>query len=119
MGKKILIILFLTMMCSTIQAEPIRSKSSAAKSESAQLIHAASHVADNAWESFHKAAIEGTLASPEIQSDIEQKLQEIRELLRKARQAQHEGNNTEVKGLTSQIQAMAREIIKESKREKE
>jgi hypothetical protein len=74
---------------------------------------------DKAWDAFHKAALGGTLASPEIQTSAEADLMKGRALLRKARKAQHEGDIEEVKRLTEQIQQISQAVVIKSQMEKE
>ena len=49
-----------------------------------EAVHDADHSVDQAWEIFHRAAVGGTIASPALQTDIEQHLHEARRLLTQA-----------------------------------
>ncbi|HNA27371.1 MAG TPA: hypothetical protein PLI01_11245, partial [Nitrospira sp.] len=44
--------------------------------EHVQLVHEAEHSVDHAWEVYHRAALGGTVASPDLQAQIEQHLHE-------------------------------------------
>lgn len=84
-----------------------------------ELIHQAGHSVDHAWEAFHKAALGGTLASPELQMNIEASLGEARRLLVEARDAAEEGNESMVKCLVSKIKLFSDRVIEESQRRKQ
>ena len=99
-------------------AEPIQATQKTA-AEAYDLIHDAGHTMDQAWDAFHKAALGGTLASPEIQTAAEADLMQGRALLRKARKAQHEGHIEEVRSLTAQITQLSEKIVIKSQMEKE
>lgn len=111
-------ILLLVTISVPAAAEPIRATQESLE-EAQHLIHDAGHAMDHAWDAFHKAALGGTLASPEIQTEAEAKLMQGRALLRKARQAHHEGDMEEVKKLTKQIHQLSAEIQLKSQMEKE
>ena len=111
-------ILLLVTISIPAAAEPIQSTHDTL-AEAQHLIHDAGHSMDNAWDAFHKAALGGTLASPEIQTSAEADLMKGRDLLRKAMMAQHEGNIEEVRNLTKQIQQLSAEIQRKSQMEKE
>ncbi len=100
------------------QAEPIRPTQETLN-EAHHLILDADHAMDEAWDAFHKAALGGTLASPEIQTSAENDLMQGRALLRKARKAQHEGEIEVVRSLTKQVQQISKKIVIKSLREKE
>ena len=57
------------------------------ESELHHAVHEAAHAVDEAWEVFHQAALSGTLASPAIQTEVEQYLHVSRGLLLEARRA--------------------------------
>lgn len=111
-------ILLLGTISAPVAAEPIRATQEPL-SEAQHLIHDAGHAMDNAWDAFHQAALGGTLASPEIQTAAEAELMQGRALLRKARQAHHEGDVEEVRRVTEQILQLSKEIETKSKMEKE
>lgn len=83
-----------------------------------EMLHSAEHATDNAWDAFHKSALGGTLASPEVQTAIEQDLQASRVILRKARRAYHQENLAEVRRLTEEIKNKVQKIITQSRMEK-
>jgi hypothetical protein len=111
-------ILLLSTICISAGAEPIRATQET-RIEARNLIYDAGSAMDKAWDAFHKAALGGTLASPEIQTSAEADLMEGRALLRKARKAQHEDDLEEVKRLTEQIQQISKEVVIKSQMEKE
>ncbi|MEO8324712.1 MAG: hypothetical protein ABI618_02610 [Nitrospirota bacterium] len=113
----IAILLFCTISVPAA-AEPIRATQET-PAEAQHLIHNAGHAMDMAWDAFHKAALGGTLASPEIQTAAEADLMQGRALLRKARQAHHEGDIEEVRRVTEQILQLSKEIVIKSEMEKE
>jgi hypothetical protein len=55
-------------------------------------VHDAEHAVDYAWETYHRAALGGTIASPEIQQEVEDHLHESRGLLTKAWEAAERGD---------------------------
>ena len=87
--------------------------------EATQLIRQAAHATEQAWEEFHAAAIEGTLASPLIQVTIEGQLHEIRALLMQARIAKRSQDYRAVKDITQQIHEITQNIIKASRERKQ
>ncbi|WP_454062887.1 hypothetical protein [Candidatus Nitrospira salsa] len=74
---------------------------------------------DEAWEEFHRSAIEGTLASPEIQTQIEQQLHDARGLLMNARKANRKGDHRSVVNITDQVIALSKIIIESSREKKQ
>ncbi|MGV7227137.1 MAG: hypothetical protein ACQ9IQ_00620 [Nitrospirales bacterium] len=113
-----ILLLFTRTITAPIRAEPIQATQETAI-EAHDLIHHAAHSMDKAWDAFHKGALGGTLASPEIQTSVEADLMEGRALLRKARKAQHEGKIEKVRSLTEQIQQLSKQIVIKSQMEKE
>ena len=87
--------------------------------EATQLIREAAHATEEAWEEFHAAAIEGTLASPLIQVTIEGQLHEVRALLMQARIAKRSQDYQAVKDITQQIHEITQNIIKASRERKQ
>lgn len=87
--------------------------------EATQLIREASHATEEAWEEFHAAAIEGTLASPLIQVTIEGQLHEVRALLMQARIAKRSQDYQAVKDITQQIHEITQNIIQASRERKQ
>lgn len=84
----------------------------------ASLYRADRHV-DEAWEAFHQAALGGTLASPAIQTQIEQALHESRLLLVDARKAAQGNDNRTVSALTARIEEISTRIKEKSRRHKQ
>jgi len=87
--------------------------------EATQYIRNAAQATDRAWEEFHAAAIEGTLASPLIQVTIEGQLHEVRRLLMEARKAERSQHYQSVKEMTQQIQEITQNIIQASRERKQ
>jgi hypothetical protein len=71
--------------------------------EAAQAVHEAEHAVDHAWETYHKAALGGTIASPAVQAEIEQHLHEARALVPQARSAAERGEVSQVQRLVDAI----------------
>ena len=71
--------------------------------EAAQAVHEAEHAVDQAWETYHRAALGGTIASPEVQAEIEQHLHEARALVPQARSATERGDAKQVQRLVDAI----------------
>ena len=89
------------------------------RDEATQFIRNAAHATDQAWEEFHAAAIEGTLASPLIQVTIEGQLHEVRRLLMEARKAERSQDYQTVKEIAQQIQEITENIIEASRERKQ
>ena len=87
--------------------------------ESFHRIHTASVAVEEAWEEFHRSAIGGTLASPEIQTQIEQHLHEARGLLMNARKADRNGDNHSVIAITNRVVDITSSIIASSRERKQ
>jgi len=87
--------------------------------EATQFIRNAAQATDHAWEEFHAAAIEGTLASPLTQVTIEGQLHEVRRLLMEARKAERSQHYQSVKEITEQIQEITQNIIQASRERKQ
>ncbi len=81
-------------------------------------IHAAQHRVDQAWESFHNAAISGTLKSPEIQTQVEQDLHEARALLVRAREADERKDKKALAELLKKIERLTTRVIAASQERK-
>lgn len=88
------------------------------QAEARTQIHQSSLATEDAWEEFHQAAIEGTLASPAMQSHIEHQLHEVRALLMKARTAERAGQYGSVKSLTQCILKITQDIVHASQEKK-
>ena len=73
---------------------------------------------DEAWEAFHQAALGGTLASPALQTQIEQELHTSRLLLVDARKAARDNDERVVSLLTARIQEISTQIKEKSRRQK-
>ena len=73
---------------------------------------------DEAWKAFHRAALGGTLASPAIQTQIEQALNESRLLLVDARKAARDNDEHVVSLLTTRIEEISIQIKEKSLRQK-
>lgn len=87
--------------------------------EAVQVVHEAEHAVDHAWETYHKAALGGTIASPSVQADIEQHLHDARALVPEAQRAAERGDLREVNGLIERIHDHTNTAIKESMEHKQ
>ena len=121
---KVIIYLMLSMILIQliIGGTPSQANSSGegvSQDEATQLIREAAHSTEEAWEVFHAAAIEGTLASPVIQVTIEGQLHEARGLLMQARIAKRNQDYQAVKDITQQIQEITQNIIQASRERKQ
>lgn len=86
--------------------------------ENAQIVHEAEHAVDHAWEVYHRAALGGTVASPSLQTEIEQHLHEARTLLVQAQEAAERGDQAELERLIPHISAHASRALEKSKEQK-
>ena len=73
---------------------------------------------ERAWETYHHAALGGTLASPNIQTELEINLHKSRALLAKAYDAENKGDVKIVNNLVVQIMNIAQHVITESREPK-
>lgn len=73
---------------------------------------------DYAWETYHHAALGGTLSSPQVQTDLELKLHHSRSLLAEAYDAEAGGDGERVNQLTTQIMDITSQIIVRSQESK-
>jgi hypothetical protein len=89
------------------------------QTEATQLIRQAADATEQAWEEFHDAAIQGTLASPLVQVTIESQLHEVRRLLMEARKAKRAQDYPSVKRLTQHVQEITQNIIQASRERKQ
>ncbi len=89
-----------------------------AKSDSTRRVHLSAQAVENAWEEFHSSAIGGTLASPMIQTQIEQQLHKARGLLMKARKAKRRGDHSSVLSITNQVIYLSKTIASSSREKK-
>lgn len=110
----------LTALLSTteLQAGPIDA-SRHTHPEKVQLVHEAEHSVDHAWEVYHRAALGGTVASPDLQAQIEQHLHEARTLVTQAQEAADRGDAGAVERLVGQIKVHTTQAIAGSKEQKQ
>ena len=108
-------ILFITW---GIPSQGYSSGEGVSQTEATQLIRQAADATEQAWEEFHDAAIQGTLASPFMQVTIESQLHEVRRLLMEARKAKRAQEFHSVKKLTQHVQVITQNIIQESRERK-
>ena len=121
---KVIIYLMLSMILIQliIGGPPSQANSSGegvSQDEATQLIREAAHATEQAWEEFHAAAIEGTLASPVIQVTIEGQLHEVRAFLMQARIAKRSQDYQAVKDITQQIHEITQNILQASRERKQ
>ncbi|HNV24734.1 MAG TPA: hypothetical protein PKI21_00635 [Nitrospira sp.] len=100
-----------------LQAGPIDA-SRHTHPEKVQLVHEAEHSVDHAWEVYHRAALGGTVASPDLQAQIEQHLHEARTLVTQAQEAADRGDAGAVEKLVEQIKTHTDQAIEGSKEQK-
>ena len=91
---------------------------SATEASSRELTRQAGEALDSAWEAFHKAALGGTIASPELQSRMESDLQRGRNLLRDAARALHHDDSDQVRSLATEIFSLSEQVKQDSHKEK-
>lgn len=82
--------------------------------QAAQTVHEAEHAVDHAWETYHRAALGGTIASPTLQVDIEQHLHDARALVPRAQEAAERGDAREVESLVERIRSHTNAAVTES-----
>ena len=109
---------FILLMTWGIPSQSYSSGEGISQTEATQLIRQAADATEQAWEEFHDAAIQGTLASPLVQVTIESQLHEVRRLLMEARKAERAQDYHSVKKLTKQVQEITQNIIQESRERK-
>ncbi len=73
---------------------------------------------EKAWETYHHAALGGTLASPTIQTELEMNLHKSRGLLAEAYDAEDKKDLVTVDQLTNQIMNITKRVITESREPK-
>ncbi|MBH0188523.1 MAG: hypothetical protein HP493_06630 [Nitrospira sp.] len=111
------IVLIALLGASSLYAGPIDSPGHAHQ-DNAQLVHAANHDVDQAWEIYHRAALGGTVASPALQAEIEQHLHEARTLVPQAQEAADRGDDRQVEELCKQVRFHTAQAIAGSKEQK-
>ena len=73
---------------------------------------------EKAWNTYHHAALGGTLASPMIQTELEMYLHEARRLLAEAYEAEDKNDIENVEKLIKIIMNITKKIIIESREPK-
>jgi hypothetical protein len=73
---------------------------------------------EHAWETYHHAALGGTLASPMIQTDLEMNLHKSRSLLTETYDAEDQGDMKTVNELIDQIMEITQQVVTESRQPK-
>lgn len=73
---------------------------------------------EQAWETYHDAALGGTLASPEIQTKLEMNLHKSRALLAEAYDAEDRGDIKTVDKMIIEIMQIKNEVMTESREKK-
>jgi len=86
--------------------------------DAAHAVHDAEHAVDYAWETYHRAALGGTIASPDVQLVVEDHLHESRSLVIKAREAAQQGDRKSVDRYVKEINHHLQEAIKGSTEKK-
>lgn len=78
-------------------------------------IHEAAHDVDHAWEMYHRAALGGTVASPNLQAEIEEHLHQARTLITRAQEAADQGHTGQVERFIKQVRIHTTHAIEGSK----
>ena len=73
---------------------------------------------EQAWETYHDAALGGTLASPAIQTELEMNLHRSRALLAEAYDAEDKGDMRTVKKIIREIMTIKQKVVNESRERK-
>ena len=73
---------------------------------------------EQAWETYHDAALGGTLASPAIQTELEMNLHRSRALLAEAYDAEDKGDMKTVKKIIHEIMIIKQKVVNESRERK-
>ena len=73
---------------------------------------------EQAWETYHDAALGGTLASPAIQTELEMNLHRSRALLAEAYDAEDKGDMKTVKKIIHEIMTIKQKVVNESRERK-
>ena len=73
---------------------------------------------EQAWETYHHAALGGTLASPSVQTELEMNLHKSRGLLAEAYDAEDRGDRKTTEKLIKQIMQITHKVISESREPK-
>lgn len=87
-----------------------------------QTVHTTTHArlsVELAWDTYHHAALGGTLASPIIQSELEMNLHKSRALLAEAYDAEERGDIQQTQVLIKQILEITQKVIAESQEPKQ
>ncbi|GKS56577.1 hypothetical protein YTPLAS18_01040 [Nitrospira sp.] len=108
-----LVVLLSAFLVGELQAGPLEPLAHP-HPRAAQIVHEAEHAVDHAWETYHKAALGGTIASPAMQTDIEKHLHDARALMPRAHLAAERGDMGEVDSLVQQIHDHSNAAIAES-----
>ncbi len=74
---------------------------------------------DHAWEVYHTAALSGTLASPEIQMNIEKDLHLVRTILVEARDAKSKNQKQVLQQKLKEIESITVRVIRQSQEKKQ
>lgn len=101
-----------------LQAGPIEA-SRHPHPKNIEMVHKAEHSVDHAWEVYHRAALGGTVASPDLQARIEQHLHEARTLVPQAQEAAERGDSPKVERLVGKIKHHTAQAIQGSKEQKQ
>ena len=73
---------------------------------------------EQAWETYHDAALGGTLGSPAIQTELEMNLHRSRALLAEAYDAEDKGDMKTVKKIIHEIMTIKQKVVNESRERK-
>ena len=74
---------------------------------------------EQAWDTYHHAALGGTLASPIVQTELEENLHKSRALLAEAYESEERGDIQKTQMLIQQILKITKKVITKSQELKE
>jgi len=74
---------------------------------------------EQAWDTYHHAALGGTLASPIVQTELEENLHKSRALLAEAYDAEEKGDSQQTQKLIKQILKITEKVNLESQEQKQ
>lgn len=87
--------------------------------EDVRVVHEVAHEVDHAWETYHRAALGGTVASPKLQAEIEEHLHQARTFITQAQEAAEDGDSSRVARLIKQVRLHTTHAIEGSKESKQ
>jgi hypothetical protein len=105
-------LIFYLAISTTTFAEELHKNEALGKTAQAR------YAVEQAWETYHDAALGGTLASPAIQTKLEMNLHKSRALLAEAYDAEDSGNMEKLNKMIVEIMKIKNEVVTESREQK-